>query len=366
MPVLLASRVNTSTAIGVGIAGLGTAAALLLLQRRTLKRVLAVNRSDELDEEEASTPSLAQESQSEPKLKSRIGNFKISKLQRLLLGIAEDLDTQVEFDWEKAAAGCAQTHGDSHVAEHAIDTNNETEWEKQVASEQKTFLTAAQILHDLRGSDTHRKLQHFYVVDRQLSQLEEQFNEIGEHVLEFPWREHRDDPISDLMKLPFMKLVEHDNDAALLPVSQGFVKHVASQPDVPELHGAPDAEDEKLLGVDAASGREALESAFRHKAREMHRHGQCVQIEAFHKLNNAYNRMRNRMTGSGWQNAYRGGSTDILAHYLLIGTDPSESRYGEAVSGLLDSLQRERLLTRLDVLRSWGEVSGTATGLGNG
>merc|ERR1719262_2170575 len=109
-----------------------------------------------------------------------------------------------------------------------------------------------------------------------------------------------------------------------------------------------------------------MESAFRHKARQMHAHGECIDIAAFHELNNAHARCLARHTNSGWRNAYRGGSTDVLAHYLLIGTDPSESRYSEGVSGLLDALQRERLLTRLDVLRSWGEVSGTATGLGNG
>lgn len=98
----------------------------------------------------------------------------------------------------------------------------------------------------------------------------------------------------------------------------------------------------------------------------MHSCGQCTKIDDFHELNNAYARCLARLANSGWRNAYRGGSTDILAHYLLIGTDPSESRYGEAAVGLLDALQRDRLLTRLDVLRSWGEVSGTTTGLGNG
>lgn len=358
MPVMSSNRV--ASGVGLGLAGLGTVTAILLLRHHSLKKRREETDCDGSQQNETTDP-VRPLADNEPKMKSRIGNFKISKVMKLVEGIAGDLDMEMEFDWEKAAAGCAQG---GHVAENAIDTNDETEWERQVTSEQKTFLSAAKILHDLRGSDTHRKLPHFYVVDRQLSQMESQFSDIGEHVLEFPWREHRDDPISELMKLPFMKLVADENQAQVLPVSQGFAKGLASQSD--DVQDKQMAEDERLLGITSTPDRESLESAWRHKAREMHMHGECVQIDTFHKLNNAYNRCRARLTSSGWRTAYRGGSTDVLAHYLLIGTDPSESRYGEAVSGLLDALSRERVLARLDVLRSWGEVSGTTTGLGNG
>lgn len=370
MTVLSTNRI--SSGIGLGVVGLGTVAVVLLLRHRSSKRKHCDKGSVDAQGDSTISPKQPALPDNEPKLKSRFNGFKISKLKRLIGAMAEaddvELEAEVDFNWDKAAAGQAQTEGAS--AEHAIDTNDETEWEKLVASEHRTFLLAAQTLHDLRGSSTHKKLPHFYVVDRQLSQMEEQFREISEHVLEFPWRDHRDDPISDLMKLPFMTLMADGGQQSLLPVSQGFVKQIESKPDVKEAKDISadeeKAEDERLLGIDATCDREALESAFRFGARELHAHGQCIKIDAFHKLNNAYDRCRARLTNTGWKDAYRGGSNDILAHYLLIGTDPSESRYGEAVSGLLDALKRERLLTRLDVLRSWGEVSGTATGLGNG
>lgn len=369
MSVLSTNRVSSS--VGLGVVGLGAFAAVLLLRQRSLNK--SKHKDGRADSQGHASSSSEQQPRpdNEPKLKSRgIGNFKLCKLKRLVQSIAGELDAEIEFDWDKAAAGHAQTGGETRSAEHTIDTNDETEWEKQVASEHKTFALAAETLHDVRGSATHKKLQHFYVVDRQLSQMEEQFREISEHVLEFPWREHRDDPISDLMELPFMKLMADGGQQSLLPVSQGFVKkYTAVRTAAKELSDVTDprkAEDDTLLGIDTGADRDVLDSAFRFRARDMHAHGHCVKIDDFHELNNAYNRCRARLSNSGWRNAYRGGSTDILAHYLLIGTDPSESRYGESVSGLLDALKRERLLTRLDVLRSWGEVSGTCTGLGNG
>lgn len=364
MTVLSTNKI--SSGMGLSVAGLGAVATAILL-RRSFNKGHEEDRSAEPERDRPKNPTESSPVECDPSLKSRIGNFKISKLKKLVLGIAEELDSEIQFDWDRAAQGCVQTGGEKRSTEYAIDTNNETEWEREACREQQTFLRAADILHEVRGSATHRKLQHFYVVDRQLSQLEAQFREISENVLEFPWREHRDDPIIDLMKLPFMSLAADGGHEAILPVSQGFVKHTASQVSVTDTERESlRIDDEILLGVNPDVNRESLQSAFRHKARNMHAHGHCIKIEEFHELNNAYMRCQARMTNSGWKNAYRGGSTSILAHYLLIGTDPSESRYGEAVTGLLDALQRERLLTRLDVLRSWGEVSGTATGLGNG
>lgn len=365
MSVLSTNRLSSGLGVvGLGAVGLGTVAVVALLRQQASKQRQRQKASSSDAEESPpdATDGPCQEqatSGDSSSLKSRIGNFKVSKLKNMMQGIAESLDTEVEFDWNKAAAGTL------HVAEHAIDCNNETAWERQVASESRTFQEAARVLHEVRGSDTHRKLDHFYVVDRQLSQMINQFREISEHVLEFPWREHRDDPISDLMKLAFVILASGFDQEALLPVSQGFVKHTGALQDG-ETAEDQASRDEALLGIEADASKYAIESAFRLEARRMHRHGCCIDIAAFHELNNAHGRCIARLSNSGHRRAYRGGSTDILAHYLLIGTDPSESRYGEAVSGLLDALQRERVLIALDVLRSWGEVSGTATGLGDG
>lgn len=380
MTVLSTNRIGSS--IGLGVVGVGTLVVALCLHQRSLnKKKEQEDVGPQQSEVSGSVLGTAERGDAESHShKSRIGNFKISKVKNLVEGIAADLDVNVEFDWHKASQGGIQTTRDEHSMEQAIDTNDETEWERQASNESRTFANAHRIMHELRQSETHRKLQHFHVVDRQLSQMEAQFAEVSERILEFPWREHRDDPLSDIMKLPFMSLAADDSQQAVVPVSQGFVKKVGMKSDSKEPASKREAnkaedermlaikkgEDETLLGITADAMRDDLESAFRHKARDMHSCGQCVKIDEFHELNNAYMRCHARLANSGWKNAYRGGSTDILAHYLLIGTDPSESRYGEASMGLLDALQRDRLLTRLDVLRSWGEVSGTTTGLGNG
>ncbi|CAE8726117.1 unnamed protein product, partial [Polarella glacialis] len=297
-------------------------------------------------------------------LKSRIGNFKISKVKRLVEGIGEHLGAEVEFDWTTV-----QNVRDDHVASAAINSNSETEWDRQVNAEQQTFLEAARILGEVRHSATHRKLPHFHVVDRQLKDMEAHFREFSEDVLIYPWRASRNAPMSDLMELPFMQLAKDGNRLkALLPVSQGFVKQTVA--DSGGKHSGMDleartSEDEALLGVTAGANRQELESAFRHRAREMHAHGQCTKQDEFYALNNAYERGLARLVDSNFRNAYSGGG-DILAHYLLVGTDPSESRYGEAVSGLLDALRRERLLMRISVLQVFGEEERGGTGLGQG
>jgi len=384
MTVLSTNRISSS--IGLGLVGVGTVAVALCLHQRSLNKKKQQEDAGSPESEANVSAPMGIETQSmrgdaeSHSHKTRIGNFKISKVMNLVEGIAADLDVNVEFDWHKASQGGVQTSRDAHSLEQAIDTNDETEWERQASNEARTFANAHQIMKELRQSETHRKLQHFHVVDRQLSQMEAQFAEVSERILEFPWREHRDDPLSDIMKIPFMSLAADHSQQAVLPVSQGFVKKVGMKSDAKESKSKQAAnkvedekdlaikkgEDEALFGIAADATQEELQSAFRHKSRDMHSWGQCTKIDDFHELNNAYARCLARLANSGWKNAYRGGSTDILAHYLLIGTDPSESRYGEASMGLLDALQRDRLLTRLDVLRSWGEVSGTTTGLGNG
>eukprot|EP00928_Gymnodinium_smaydae_P091104 TRINITY_DN74806_c0_g1_i1.p1 TRINITY_DN74806_c0_g1~~TRINITY_DN74806_c0_g1_i1.p1 ORF type:complete len:422 (-),score=94.69 TRINITY_DN74806_c0_g1_i1:124-1206(-) len=348
--------------LGLGVVGVGTAAVLFLLWRARSGR-------DDEDETEEEAPCHAEFHEAEdctPRIKSRVGNFKTSKLKRLVEGVADGLgQNDVEFDC--GTASCVR----AARAEEPVDLSVATDWEVQAGKEQQVFVEAARIVRELKSTATHRKLQHFYVVDRQLTQLEEHFREISEEVIEFPWRENRDDPMADLFKHPFMQLAAAADEAkqALLPVSRGFVKRTAAMPAANAAEAEAEeqrrSEDEALLGVEPGVDRRALESAFRHRARELHAGGHCVERDAFHALNNAYERCLARLVDSGWRNAYRGGG-DILAHYLLIGTDPSESRYGEAVSGLLDALQRERLLVRIDVLRSWGEASGSLTGLGQG
>lgn len=367
MAVLSTNRIIS----GLGAVGLGTVG--FLLWRRSLRdrslrcQVLGEGSTHAVSNVDPAAPFSAE---GNPKLKTRIGNFKISKVKRMVEGLAEDFGDKVEFDWDTV-----KNLQDHHVSRDVISSNDQSEWEKQVNMEQQTFLNAAQIVSDIRRSGTHKKLPHFHVVDRQLSDMEAHFRELSEDVLIFPWRECRDEPMSDLMELPFMQLAkEHRSLHLLLPVSQGYVKQTArtgldTEQNCSGAAASSDAEDEHrvkdeaLLGVAAGVDRHTLESAFRHKAREMHAHGHCVMMDEFHALNNAYGRCLARLSGS--ITAYKGGG-DIFAHYLLVGMDPGESRYGEAADGLLDALRRDRLLMRVSVLRMWGEDERSGTGLGQG
>eukprot|EP00933_Yihiella_yeosuensis_P060602 TRINITY_DN63353_c0_g1_i1.p1 TRINITY_DN63353_c0_g1~~TRINITY_DN63353_c0_g1_i1.p1 ORF type:complete len:371 (-),score=66.91 TRINITY_DN63353_c0_g1_i1:110-1222(-) len=370
MTVLSTRRAVTLT-LSLGAAGIGTflwnhwyrygSGWLQRLAAKVLQRPL--DAETQLEEEmQSSGPA-------RPQLKTRINNFKISKVKRMTEGIAEDLGAEVDFDWNEA-----KNLKDTHFAEDAINTNSQTEWERQVNDEQTTFFEAARICEELRQTETHRKLPHFYVVDRQLTEMAANFREISEDVLVFPWRECRDEPMAELMSQPFMQLAKGGKSSeALLPVSQGFVKQTGNDKSQSESEDCPlgfaedlRAKDEALLGIPEDADRSMIESRFRQKARDMHEHGQCVRKDDFHALNNAYGRCLARLIDNGRHiEAYAGGG-DILAHYLLVGTDPSESRYGEAVSGLLDALQRERLVMRLSNLRIWGEDERSGTGLGQG
>eukprot|EP00930_Biecheleria_cincta_P097741 TRINITY_DN89421_c0_g1_i1.p1 TRINITY_DN89421_c0_g1~~TRINITY_DN89421_c0_g1_i1.p1 ORF type:complete len:367 (+),score=62.75 TRINITY_DN89421_c0_g1_i1:64-1164(+) len=353
---------------GLGAVGLGAVG--FLLWRKSLRdKGLACQVLEEGSSAGASNidPAAPISAEGNPKLKTRIGNFKISKVKRMVEGLAEDFGEKVEFDWDTV-----KNLHDSHSSKDAISSNDQSEWDKQVNTEQQTFLDAAEIVGEIRRSGTHRKLPHFHVVDRQLGDMEAHFRELSEDVLIFPWRECRNEPMSELMELPFMQLAkDHRSLQSLLPVSQGYVKQTVrgAELDCTSATACSDAEDgqrvedEALLRVAAGADRQTLESAFRHKARSMHVHGHCVMMDAFHALNNAYGRCLARLAGS--ISAYRGGG-DILAHYLLVGMDPSESRYGEAPDGLLDALRRDRLLMRISVLRMWGEDERSGTGLGQG
>jgi len=368
MAVLSTNRIVS----GLGAVSLG-AVGFLLWRKSSRDKGLACEVLEEDSSAEASNfdPAAPFTAEGNPKLKTRIGNFKISKVKRMVEGLAEDFGDKVEFDWDTV-----KNLHDSHTSKDAISSNDQSEWDKQVNMEQQTFLDAAEIVGDIRRSGTHRKLPHFHVVDRQLGDMEAHFRELSEDVLIFPWRECRNEPMSELTELPFMKLAkEHRSGQSLLPVSQGYVKHTVggagfgTELDCTSDTACSDPEDRKrvqdeaLLGVAAGVDRQTLESAFRHKARTMHVHGHCVMMDEFHALNNAYGRCLARLAGS--ISAYKGGG-DILAHYLLVGMDPSESRYGEAADGLLDALRRDRLLMRISVLRIWGEDERSGTGLGQG
>lgn len=345
-------------ASGLGFASLGAVAIMYLRKSAREKWKASESRCTEsLDcgehDCDARTPVTAEGA---PKLKTRVGNYKISKVKRLGESLAEDFKMEVEFDWDTAT-----NLREDHSVKDAINTNDQSEWENQVNLEQQTFLDAARIVGEIRKSGTHRKLPHFHVVDRQLSEMEAQFREFSEDVLVFPWRESRNDPMSRLMELPLMQLAQDRGLQSLLPVSQGYVKQTA-QAMKPE--DDQQAQDEALLGITAGADRQTLDSAFRHKARRMHANGHCIMISEFHALNNAYGRCIARLSAS-LKTAYSGGG-DILAHYLLIGLDPSESRYREVPTGLLDALGREKLLMKTNLLRLWNEDERCITGLGQG
>mmetsp|Transcript_19712 Transcript_19712/g.54153 ORF Transcript_19712/g.54153 Transcript_19712/m.54153 type:complete len:375 (+) Transcript_19712:51-1175(+) len=367
-------RAQVNSGLGLGLVALGVG--IFVLRRRATKHEGAGHES----KEEAFTRAGPLAAPRSPRadvefdahsIKSRVGNFKVSKVQKLVEGIAQEFGADHLYDVRnQRVLRPAQT---SSVGS---DVARETE-EEQGMREQRTFEEAARIMRLLRQSAVHRKLPHFHAVDRQLENAENFLSEIADCVSEF-WRYGRDEPMADLMQLPIMQLAASGGREAIVPVTQGFVKHLWSQAIGPMANvSARQAEDVvladartaleeslKLLGVGADATAQEVESAFRRRSHKLHKHGHCIDLEAFHGLNNAYHYwLAHRVSPP--RGAFAGGG-DLLAHYLLIGTDPGESRYRECSVGIMDAVHRDRLLQKVEVLRNWGETSGSTTGLGQG
>merc|ERR1719174_789217 len=125
MTVLSTNRIGSS--IGLGVVGVGTLVVALCLHQRSLKKKKEQEDvGPQQSQESGSVLGAAERGDAESHShKSRIGNFKISKVKNLVEGIAADLDVNVEFDWHKASQGGTQTTRDEHTMEQGIDTNDE-------------------------------------------------------------------------------------------------------------------------------------------------------------------------------------------------------------------------------------------------
>jgi hypothetical protein len=240
-------------------------------------------------------------------------------------------------------------------------------YDKQLADEQRIVEAARSIVSDVRQSEVHRKLPHFYSVDKELRILEESFQSIGISIKGF-WRYGRDEPMADLLRLPLLDLASTGGSGSLIPLSQGFVKD-ALEAGVCDAYGldeeagdeGEEASDLAVLGLRPLHSQDDVESAFRHRSRHFHRHGRCTNVRGFNRLTEARNRCLSRLAMPKLR-AYGGGG-DLVAHYLLMGTDPGESRYHEFAVGILDSAHRHTLMQRLQVLQwpvwdiplTWGD-----------
>lgn len=363
----MAAAAASRAPLVLGAAVLG-AVASVIAWRRWVRRRAPTSSSVSLGDAGKRLPDAASAVQApQSGRRSKAGGMKLSRLRQMLDDMAEAMSTATSscpsassatsLGSAGSAVGCANSEGDDGRAV-AVAT-----WDEQVARERRTMEAAVQLLRGVRQSAVHRKLPHFHVVDRQLRNIEEQLAFVGMSTQGF-WRYGRDLPMDDLLRLPLLQLASTGGEGALLPVTLGFVKHTAEL-GLEEMGDSAtvrsSAEDEALLGVAPGAQRDEVESAYRRRSRHLHRHGQCTNVAGFNALTSARNRCLARLS-SPMLRAYGGGG-DLLAHYLLIGTDPSESRYREYSSGILDSLHRGRLLHCIQVLQwptwdiplTWGD-----------
>lgn len=277
--------------------------------------------------------------------KTRIGGMKVSKLVRMVDEMAEASGVPIE----------------RVPANSPVQAPSALSWDEEIARERATFDEAVRIVRGVRHSVVHRKLPHFHATDRQLRVLEEQLAAIGVNVKNF-WRYGRDEPMAKLLELPILRLASTGGQGALLPVSLGFVKHFADE-DFEHVDTQKDlsSEDALLLGIALGADAAAVESAYRRRSRHFHRHGTCCNVRGFNALGAARNRCLARLSMPELR-AYGGGG-DLVAHYLLMGLDPGESRYREYTGGILDGVHREALMQRMQVVQwpcwdiplTWGD-----------
>jgi hypothetical protein len=282
-------------------------------------------------------------------IKSRVGNFKKSKLKNLVEGIGADCGYNVDFNMSD---GTAAIQSKSKGFDNEALTGELTELE-QIAAEQRIVQEAIRLIQIVRSSGVPRQLPHSHVLRTQLQTAELQLAEILDNVDSF-WRYGREEPMADLLCLPIMQLAARNETKAIVPLPL---------PKECKAFQTPLESDLSALRVEEDASLQEVESVYRRNARDMHKQGQCLDIEAFHQLQTQYD--DRRFQRSSWQCDIH-SSDDILAHYFLIGTDPKQSRYREYSSGLLDVPSRGKLLSKIEVLINWGETSGSATGLGNG
>lgn len=243
-------------------------------------------------------------------------------------------------------------------------------WDEQVAEEQRTMDTVVAVLRGVRQSAVHRKLPHFHAVDRQLRTIEEQFELISMSLGLLALRPGRADGRAPRPAPPAARQVRRPGgtDTSLRGLRQAHGGPGLETPSE-EAGAADDSLDADLqaLGLVLLADREAVESAYRRRSRHFHRRGRCVNVRGFNALMSARNRCLARLSHPQLR-AYGGGG-DLVAHYLLMGTDPGESRYREYAVGILDVVHRGQLLQKIQVLQwplwdiplTWGDDADSLT-----
>lgn len=333
------SKFNVTVGVGAGVAFVLFAA--YSLRHHSLRRVGAPA-TQGLDDAcvaigkgPANGEALPQDGEALPQdAKTRVGGMKVSKVARMLDEMAEASGAPLE----RVPAAPATTQAPKTLS-----------WDEEIAMEKATFEEAARIVRGVRQSVVHRKLPHFHATDRQLRVLEEQLANIAVNVKNF-WRYGRDEPMAKLLELPMLRLAATKGEGALLPVSLGFVKHTVDCPEADHAESQEDlpSEDALLLGIALGADAGAVESAYRRRSRHFHRHGMCCNVRGFNALTFARNRCLARLSMPELR-AYGGGG-DLVAHYLLMGLDPGESRYREYTGGILDGVHRDRIMQCMQVL----------------
>eukprot|EP00931_Biecheleriopsis_adriatica_P123173 TRINITY_DN98222_c0_g1_i1.p1 TRINITY_DN98222_c0_g1~~TRINITY_DN98222_c0_g1_i1.p1 ORF type:complete len:371 (-),score=79.42 TRINITY_DN98222_c0_g1_i1:27-1115(-) len=286
--------------------------------------------------------------------RTRSGGMKVSRIKQMV----EDMTEACRSEADEVPPVQAQTHLTASVVTD-FGVLDAMTWDEQVQTEKKIMDKAMALMQDVRQSAVHRKLPHFHIVDRQLQVITQQLGDLGDAVLGF-WRYGRDLPMQELLQHPLLQLASR-GDGALVPLSLGFVKQITE--DGFELAAAEDdpGSDAALLGIALSADRDSIESAYRRRSRHFHRHGKCINMAGFHALSAARNRCLARLAGPALH-AFGGGG-DVLAHYLLMGTDPAENRYKETAVGILDAVHREQLLLLIQKIQwpcwniplTWGD-----------
>mmetsp|Transcript_38349 Transcript_38349/g.105640 ORF Transcript_38349/g.105640 Transcript_38349/m.105640 type:complete len:385 (-) Transcript_38349:3-1157(-) len=292
--------------------------------------------------------------------RTRVGGMAASRLVKML----EDLTQACHWGDEDERSSRTIASPPVPALEKPDDATFCQTWDEQVLAERRTLEAASEIVREVRRSVVHRKLPHFHAADRQLHNIEQQLEMLSMSTQSF-WRYGRDAPMAELLELPLLQLAATGGEGTLVPVTLGFMKHTVDKGlEAPVSEAAVDdspGEDAALLGVALGASRDTIESAYRRRSRHFHQHGRCMNAVGFHALTAARNRCLARIAAPTLR-AYGGGG-DLLAHYLLIGTDPNESRYRECSHGILDVLRRGELLEKIHVLQwpawdiplTWGD-----------
>jgi len=158
-----------------------------------------------------------------------------------------------------------------------------------------------------------------------------------------------------------MQLAASGGKNALVPLTQGFVKCTDGEDGMQTAHLSGSLSDASLatqaavLGLTPDADRHAIDSAYRHLSKQCYQNGCCVDLEKFEVVTRARSYCLKNILAPRLEAGFSQKKNDFLALYLLVGTDPHESRYLESSRAILDSVHRNKLLLQIQRLMwsSW-------------